>query len=170
MAKQEVKKEEHKPAPKPEPVKMVKVKILRYVGQHAPGDEVEVTEEIAKHLCAKSPGSQDGHFNHQPKAMLLEDSKKLKNLKLDIRKLSAKDMADLNKKNIVVTPRDPAFEAKVEAIKKGETVNVMPAMSAEIRQPDAKTFIPHVGNQAPAETDEEGIEDVQEASDEKAEK
>jgi hypothetical protein len=110
--------------------KMVKVKILAFIGEWSPGDEVEVSEELSKSLTAAPQNDIHGHFKHQPKAILLSVAEKMKTQPMNIKKMTMKDLADMNAKNIVPTPHDPAFEAKVKAIQNGEKVSRMPGLSA----------------------------------------
>lgn len=81
---------------------MVEVKILKVVGPYLPGQVVQVDDEMAVHLA-------DGK-----KAMLLSDFEKMESAQKDPSKLSVKEMADLNMKNIVGP--DQAFVAKAEEL------------------------------------------------------
>jgi len=97
----------------------VKVKILKYVGQSVPGDVIEVDEAQAKILCEPSQVDTGGGVmvSHQ-KAVLLSEVEKMKEMPIDIKKMTAKDMAELGQKNIVNTPVGDAFDKKVKSLLK----------------------------------------------------
>lgn len=97
----------------------VKVKILKYVGHYEPGQIVEVSPEEAAQLCAKSQVHLGG-LNDHVRAITLDEMKSLEEVKVDASKMTAAEFAALGLKNIVHTPKDVAFEAKLAAIKKAD--------------------------------------------------
>lgn len=77
----------------------VKVKILKPVGPYSAGQDVEVDEETAAHLC-------DG-----VKAMRADDYEKMDAAKKDPKNLTVKEMHDLGVKNV---PEDQITLQKTE--------------------------------------------------------
>lgn len=98
--------------------KTVKVKILTNVGIYTKGQEVEVTETEAKAMCTVRERN-DGHklIPYQT-AMLMSDWEKIKKAPIDKGGLSQGELEAMGEKNVVPTPVDKAFEAKVDAAKR----------------------------------------------------
>jgi len=85
---------------------LVKVKILKYVGEFVPGQIAEVEKELAVHLCAEKSvwdGEKQVPFKN---AILLEDAEKLESAPIDIETMTAADMTAIGAKNIVHVPVD----------------------------------------------------------------
>lgn len=105
--------------------KTVKVRILKPVGTHKPGDDVDVTEEMAKQLCTPRKVSiGEGKFQHNILAMTHDDIDRLKAERIDSKGgegLTQHELAEMGMKNVVETPLDPAFEAKLKSVPKGVT-------------------------------------------------
>lgn len=98
---------------------LVRVKILKFVGTFTPGDVVECDKEKAEQLCSKSQinlgeGAKTPHI----RAMLLSEAEELEERAVDMRAMSQAEMAELGKQNVVLTPKDPAFEARLANLRK----------------------------------------------------
>jgi hypothetical protein len=88
----------------------VKVKVLKTVGHYVPGQVVEVTRDVSKHLA-------DGK-----KAMLLEDYDKLEKLKRNPANLTVKEMIEMDMKNAPVNPDVETFAKAEQAAMNGKPV------------------------------------------------
>lgn len=83
-----------------------KVRILKFVGKHQPGDVVELPDAQAHELCKES-SVHDGHKVVKfRKAVLLEEAMQMESRPVDLRKVTQKEMHDMGLKNIVPTPSD----------------------------------------------------------------
>lgn len=103
-------------------MKKVKVKFLKFVGEYKAGDVVELDEALAEQLCKVSE-MNDGHgvISHQKAILMSEVEKFEENLvlgKVDMSKISQHELKELGIKYREPTPKDPAFEAKLEALSK----------------------------------------------------
>ena len=147
----------------------VKVKILKFVGSHQPGDVIEVSPEMAESLCRESGvNSGEGKIESHRKAILLEEAEAMESAPVDIRKMSSKELADMGKRNIVPTPIDHAFEARMRQMNEGKKVQAPRTLSEEAiedesAQPD---WVPGAKDEAKEEAKEESSESDSEASEE----
>lgn len=119
---------------KEQPVKkgFARVKILKFVGNHQPGDIIDVPQEMADVLCEPSTiNLGDGKTDDHRKAILLSEAEAMDSAPVDIRRLSSKELADLGKKNIVPTPRDSAFDARLAQMQKGKKIQSTGTLSEE---------------------------------------
>ena len=96
----------------------VKVKFLKHVLNWKPGDVAEVEDEVAKQLCKKTKVDLGGgEFGVHRKALPLDEAEKLQSVKLDVSKVTQHELEQHLQKNVVVTPLDPLFEAKLKKIR-----------------------------------------------------
>jgi hypothetical protein len=124
----------------------VKVKLLRHVGEWAPGDVAEVSEALAKELCAVRTINDGPVPTKYSKAVRLDEVEKGEKLvltKAQIAKMTQHELTQLGKKNIVATPVDGAFEAQLAKMKKvaekamseGKPSRILPqGMKAEAKE------------------------------------
>lgn len=93
---------------------MKKVKILKQVGMYTTGQIAEVSDEEFVNLVA--PRSEwDGEKAIQTRAaMPLEDWEAAKAAPLDKGGMTQGELEALGAQNIVETPKDPAFEKKLQ--------------------------------------------------------
>ncbi len=129
----------------------VKIQVMKPVGQYMPGQEIEVDEETAAHLC-------DG-----VKAMRSDDFAKMMAAKKDPKNLTVKEMNDLGAKNIPVDQLTVAAAEKAalqgKPVASGEPITVtggvtppslvFPAMAAAGGHP-----VTEVSEVKPAKKDE----------------
>lgn len=101
----------------------VHIKFLKFVGQYKPGDIVAVHKDAADVLCAFTAISNGDKHSHHRKAILLKEANEISNAPIDIKKMTAADMAALGKKNIVQTPIDTAYEKMYEKLKDGGEID-----------------------------------------------
>ena len=99
--------------------KLVKVKILKYVGQWTPGDIIEVSESQAEELCKVGEIQMGADLQKHYRAMRIEDVEKLEVYKAQsIHKMTAAEATALGLKNIVkspVTDRDAVPDVSVSS-------------------------------------------------------
>lgn len=81
--------------------KMVKVKILAYVGAYVPNQVVEVDEEFAAHLCHVNELDDGVTKVRHVRAMRLEDAEAMEAAAGDISTMTAAEAAAAGKKNVV---------------------------------------------------------------------
>lgn len=119
----------------------VKVKILKFVGAWKPGDEVDMEEAQAAQLCkVVKLDTGGGDLVGYQKAMLVSDAVKLKTRKVDMNKVTQKQMADMGRRNIVPTPIGDAFDKKVAKVveaAKGKAAVAQEKASAPAAKPQA---------------------------------
>jgi hypothetical protein len=96
----------------------VKVKILKHVGTYAPEQIVDVSEAEAEQLCAVSYTMYDKQKIENRRAIKMAELEELQKAPLDMEKLSQGELAAYGLKNIVETPKDEAFDHRVEQLKK----------------------------------------------------
>lgn len=97
----------------------VRVKILKFVGTFQPGDIVECDKEKAAHLCSKSKVSLgEGAHEMNIRAIMLDEAKEMEAKAVDMKGLSQHEMAEMGKKNIIPTPKDPLFEQRLANLRK----------------------------------------------------
>jgi len=114
---------------------MVKVKFLKSVGAYQVGDVVELADEMAEQVLKPMEYMDGEQLVSIPKAIRLSDAEKLEKAEVtaeELKKMTAADMAKLGKKNIVVTPADPAFEAKLTKLR-GEDEEAGKAQKAAVK-------------------------------------
>lgn len=97
-----------------------KLKILKAVGHYELGSEVVVEDKLAEQLCMITEVHDGEKLVKTRKAMPLAEYIVLEKEARKVENLTAAEGAALGIKNIVPTPKDPVFEARLEAIKKGE--------------------------------------------------
>lgn len=98
--------------------KTVRIKILKYVGHYEAGQEVDVSEDEAAKLCEvreKHDGEKAVKFQN---AITVEDFEKAKSAPIDKGGLTLEEVRALGDKNVVETPKDKAFEAKLARLRK----------------------------------------------------
>lgn len=121
---------------------MVRVKILKFVGEFVPGDVVDCSKDKAEHLCAKAKLSGGGDQLHDHvRAIKLSEAKELESKEVDLRTLSQHELTELGKKNVVPTPSDKEFEAQLEKLRARDKTE--PGSEAAI---DGQEFEPPVGD------------------------
>lgn len=136
----------------------VKLRILANVGSHRPGDEVEVSEEQAKHLTARRSRSRGAdEVEHFRAAMPVEEYEELKALPPDKGGLTKDEAEALGLPNRVQTPHDPTFEAQLELKRKGLD-----------RAAKAKAAVKKAEEDAQAESEGERVEADKDAADARA--
>lgn len=96
---------------------MPKIKILKYVAHHIPGDVIEVDEETAKAMCHVSHIDDGVSKVEHRKAMRLEEVEKFEAHKIDASKMSQAEFDRMGLKNIVHTPHDPILAKRLEDLK-----------------------------------------------------
>lgn len=114
--------------------KLIKVKILKYVSQYKPGDEIEVSQEVAEQLCGvRKVWDGEKEVEHCV-AMLSSDIQKLKETPVELSKLSAYELSQLGVKNIVQTPKDiiEKIEQQAKPIPKSEATETVEETEAEV--------------------------------------
>lgn len=93
---------------------LVKVKILKHVGQWSPGDVVEVPEPLAKQLCTVSTVNNGHKIVPHQKAMLHSDAEALASAPVKMEDLTQGDMAQMGIKNVVQSPKYSDLERKLK--------------------------------------------------------
>lgn len=101
---------------------LVRVMVLAHVGPHKPGQIVEVTAEQAKYMCEPRK-KNDGHgvVSYQV-AMKHSEWEALQKAPKSKTGLTQGEMTELGMKNVVETPKDPAFEAHLARLAKANQV------------------------------------------------
>lgn len=151
------KQEETKQEPKQEPKKgLITVKILKHVGPYTPGQVVDMTPEEAKSVCTPRERHDGTQLIRTQLAMTLKDFEIMKAAPVDKGGMTQGELAAIGEKNIVETPKDKAFEARLAAIKKGKSVDQIPAVSpaAQARMDAKKDFMQNEGKPGFVETHE----------------
>lgn len=93
---------------------MKEIKVLKHVGIWEPGDVIEVEDHIAEHMCKETELWDGAKMVIHQKAMLLSDAEELENIPADVNQLTAKQMADLNLKNVVSSVDEEEFNKIIE--------------------------------------------------------
>jgi len=86
---------------------LVKLKILKHVGQWGPGTIVEVDDKLAEQLLIANEVHNGHKFIINRRAMKLEEAEALENLPHDINELTAYEASQLGIKNITDNTQQP---------------------------------------------------------------
>lgn len=120
--------------------KLVKVKMLRQVGPHAAGSEVEIPAEQAEELCKPSM-QQVGHgTQNMQKAVKVEDFEKLKkDGNVDISMMTQVEMNQQGLVNRIASPYDTHHpEVALENTKKLEGMDEVKKVDQKPAEVDTK--------------------------------
>ena len=100
---------------------MVKVKILKNINNWKIGDVVEVSKDMAKHLCHVNNLSDGISEDKRVRAILLEEAEEQEAADKEISNLTAGEAAKLGIKNIVDSaPMKEEMEANQKIVDEGK--------------------------------------------------
>jgi hypothetical protein len=106
---------------------LVRVKVLKNVGRFQADEIVEIPAEEARFLCSpRTVQLGEGKTQSVAYAMKLDDWEDLQKLPTDVNELYSDEMQKLGIKNIVETPKDPAFEARMSRLTQTEDLPAEP--------------------------------------------
>lgn len=110
--------------------KLVKVRILKPIGTHTPGQVIDVKPELAEQLCAVRKMNNGHGVVEVRNAITQEEFDAALKAPLDMNGLSQGDLAAMGVKNVVATPPDPAAD---EALAKRAKMAAEAAAVAEAK-------------------------------------
>lgn len=98
--------------------KLIKIKVLKPVGQFEEGKDYEVTQEVADQICAPRTRNDGNGVEKFQCAITHADLEKIKS-EASKSGLTQGELAELGIKNTVETPRDEAFEQRLQSLQVG---------------------------------------------------
>lgn len=115
----------------------VKIKILRAIGSYQPGQEVEVSQELADQLTREVSHHNGTEIIKYRNAVTMKQHEDMQKAAKEVKSLSQGQAAELGVKNVVPTPKDEKFEKELQ--KASETKPDEPSPMTPPAQVQAKS-------------------------------
>lgn len=94
---------------------LVSVRFIKNAGQHKTGDVVEVSKEMAEALTTPREIHNGTELVPHRVAMTVAEYEKMLAAPVDKGGFTQGELSEMGHKNVVPTPKDPAFEAQLAA-------------------------------------------------------